>query len=43
VQRHEVPNGLLLRSDLHPLFDEGYMTVDPSDRRIVISRRIKEE
>jgi putative restriction endonuclease len=43
VQRHEVSNGLLLRSDLHRLFDDGYMTVDPQDRRVVVSRRIKEE
>jgi len=43
VQRHEISNGLLMRSDLHRLFDEGYITIDPSDRRIVVSRRIKEE
>jgi putative restriction endonuclease len=43
VNRHEVSNGLLLRSDLHRLFDEGYLTVDPQDRRIVVSRRIREE
>jgi putative restriction endonuclease len=43
VMRHDVFNGLLLRSDLHKLFDEGYLTVDPKDRRIVVSKRIKEE
>ncbi len=43
VQQHEVPNGLLLRSDLHRLFDEGHLTVDPADRRVVVSKRIKEE
>jgi putative restriction endonuclease len=43
VQRHEVSNGLLLRSDLHRLFDEGYLAVNPADRRIEVSRRIKEE
>lgn len=43
VERHEVANGLLLRSDLHKLFDQGYMTIDPNDRRIVVSTRIKEE
>jgi putative restriction endonuclease len=43
VQRHEISNGLLMRSDLHRLFDEGYMTVDPRDRRIVVSKRIREE
>lgn len=43
VQRHEVSNGLLLRSDLHRLFDGGYMTIDPSNRQVVVSDRIKEE
>jgi putative restriction endonuclease len=41
--RHELSNGLLLRSDLHKLFDLGYVTVDPGTRQIVVSRRIKEE
>ncbi|MCL5744341.1 MAG: HNH endonuclease, partial [Acidobacteria bacterium] len=43
VQRHEVSNGLLLRADLHNPFDGGYLTVDPKDRCVVVSRRIKEE
>ena len=43
AQQHEVSNGLLLRADLHKLFDEGYVTVDPQDRRIVVSTRIKAE
>jgi putative restriction endonuclease len=42
-QRHEVSNGLLMRSDLHRLFDGGYVTVDPVDRRILVSERIREE
>ena len=40
---HEIGNGLLLRSDLHKLFDRGYVTVDPTDRRFVVSRRIRED
>src|SRR5262249_37666249 len=32
--KHELPNGLLLRSDLHRLFDKGYLTVDPDDKVI---------
>lgn len=40
---HELSNGLLLRSDLHRLFDKGYVTVDPDDRVVVVSRRLKEE
>jgi putative restriction endonuclease len=43
VQRHEISNGLLMRSELHRLFDEGYMTLDPGDRRVVVSKRIREE
>jgi putative restriction endonuclease len=43
VQRHEISNGLLMRSDLHRLFDGGYLTVDPKDRKILVSKRIKEE
>ena len=39
---HQVSNGLLLRSDLHTLFDRGYITVTP-DLRVEVSRRIKEE
>jgi putative restriction endonuclease len=39
---HEAPNGLLLRRDIHSLFDAGYVTVTP-DLRFEVSRRIKEE
>jgi putative restriction endonuclease len=39
---HAVSNGLLLRSDLHHLFDAGYITVSP-DHRLEVSRRIREE
>jgi putative restriction endonuclease len=40
---HALSNGLLLRSDLHTLFDLGYVTVDPAEKRIVVSGRIKAE
>jgi putative restriction endonuclease len=40
---HEPSNGLLLRSDLHTLFDRGYIGIDPSDHRIMVSKRIKEQ
>lgn len=43
AQKHEVWNGLLMRSDLHRLFDDGYMSVNPATRRVVVSKRIKEE
>ena len=39
---HSLANGLLLRSDLHKLFDQGYITIAP-DRRIEVSSRIREE
>jgi putative restriction endonuclease len=35
---HRVSNGLLLRSDLHKLFDSGYVTVTPNLRFEVSSR-----
>jgi putative restriction endonuclease len=40
---HELSNGLCLRTDLHKLFDKGYIAVDPDDRHIIVSRRIREE
>lgn len=39
---HEIRNGLLLRSDLHNLFDLGYLTVT-LDYKVEVSRRIREE
>lgn len=39
---HRIDNGILLRSDLHNLFDLGYMTIS-LDYRVEISRRIREE
>ncbi len=39
---HRIQNGLLLRSDLHILFDQGYFTVTP-DHHVIISKRIREE
>ncbi len=36
-------NGLLLRSDLHKLFDKHYITIDADDKTILISSRIQEE
>ncbi len=39
---HKARNGLLLRRDIHSLFDSGYVTVTP-ELRFEVSRRIKEE
>ena len=39
---HSVNNGLLLKSDFHTLFDDGYITID-RDYRINVSRRLHED
>lgn len=40
---NSVGNGLLLRSDLHKLFDKHYITIDADDKAVLISPRIREE
>jgi putative restriction endonuclease len=39
---HRVDNGLLLRSDLHRLYDRGYVTVSP-DYEFRVGNRLREE
>jgi len=39
---HQVDNGLLLRSDIHTLFDRGYVTVT-ADHRFRVSGRLRDE
>lgn len=39
---HDIRNGLLLRADLHRLFDQGLVTVTP-DHRLLVSRRLRED
>jgi putative restriction endonuclease len=39
---HLVPNGLLLRRDVHRLFDRGYVTVTP-EARFEVSRALRDE
>ncbi|MBN1827187.1 MAG: HNH endonuclease [Candidatus Eisenbacteria bacterium] len=39
---HDYGNGILLRSDIHRLFDKGYVSVDPT-YRFHVSRRLREE
>jgi predicted restriction endonuclease len=39
---HEINNGLLLRTDIHRLFDLGYVTVS-TDGRFEVGRRLKED
>jgi len=39
---HEASNGILMRRDIHSLFDLGYVTITP-DFRFEVSKRIREE
>ncbi|GAA4406600.1 hypothetical protein GCM10023187_26220 [Nibrella viscosa] len=39
---NQIINGLLLRSDMHKLFDDGYITIT-TDLKIEVSKRIREE
>jgi putative restriction endonuclease len=39
---HRLDNGLLLRSDVHTLFDRGYLAVDPK-YRLLVSPRLRSE
>jgi putative restriction endonuclease len=39
---HDISNGLLLRRDIHSLFDIGYVTVD-DNYRFVVSEKVKTE
>lgn len=39
---HDVRNGVLLRADLHRLFDQGYITLT-SDLHMEVSRRLRED
>ncbi len=39
---HSPTNGLLLRQDIHTLFDRGYITVTP-EYKVEVSKRIKQE
>jgi putative restriction endonuclease len=37
---HDIRNGILLRADLHRLFDQGYLTIT-TDHRLEVSPRLK--
>lgn len=39
---HRIDNGLLLRSDVHTLYDQGYLAVDPK-HRLLVSPRLRAE
>ena len=40
--QHRIENGLLLRSDIHTLFDRGYLTVAPN-QRLRVSRSLRDD
>lgn len=42
VREHTVTNGILLRSDVHRLFDAGYVTITP-ELRVEASRRLRDD
>jgi len=42
VETHDLRNGLLLRSDVHRLFDAGYITVTP-EYRVEASHRMRDD
>lgn len=42
VRAHSVRNGILLRSDVHKLFDAGYVTITP-EYRVEASGRMKDD
>ena len=39
---HEISNGILMRRDIHSLFDLGYVTVSP-EMKFEVSKKIREE
>jgi putative restriction endonuclease len=39
---HSIPNGIPLRSDLHRLFDLGYLTIRPT-MQLAVSRRLRDD
>jgi putative restriction endonuclease len=39
---HDLANGITLRTDLHRLFDYGYITVD-EDSTLIVGRRLKQD
>ena len=41
-QDHSPTNGLFLRSDIHQLYDLGYVTVTP-DYKVRVSSKLREE
>ena len=38
----EVSNGLLLRADIHTLFDLNYLTIDPESFRVELAEALRD-
>lgn len=41
--QHRIDNGLLLRADVHIMFDQGYLGVHPHTRSLEVSGRLRED
>jgi hypothetical protein len=41
IGKHEDDGGLLLRRDLHALFDRGLIAIDPANRTVVVADELK--
>lgn len=39
--RNEPSNGLLLRADIHSLFDKALLSIDPESYRVVLSAKLR--
>jgi putative restriction endonuclease len=40
---NRLDNGMLLRSDVHTMFDNGYLAVDPRQNKLIVSPRLRED
>ena len=39
---HDEEGGLLIRADLHALFDAGLLNIDPKSEKVVLSRYLEQ-
>lgn len=42
LHTNEIGNGMLLRADIHKLFDKGFIAIHPLDHTVYISKKLKE-
>jgi putative restriction endonuclease len=43
THENDINNGILLRADIHKLFDAGYVTIDADNYKFVVSKRLKDD